>query len=248
MTKSNELQLSLRETRMLLERIFQHVGIAEGLLHSVKDCALYSAALGLTSCDELTRHVPALEQCAPQRMRVLTEDADAVHIDAGGQHAWIVAESALDLAIDRFRRTGAAQVRVSNAREPKELGVVAGLAEAHGLSASAQTQADGTVVISVGPRDAARQTLLDLVRREGLPATHEAWSELLELSKKALAPDSPLSRTHNGDIMVRPDGTVVGRRDEEYGDMDLSLLVNAGFGNTQAPPVAGKRADGRKVS
>jgi hypothetical protein len=89
--------------------------------------------------------------------------------------------------------------------------------------------------------------VLDRVRRQGLPTTCGAWEAMLALSKKALAPDSPLSRTHNGDIMVRPDGTVVGRRDEEYADMDLALLINAGTADTPAAPAADARAAGRKT-
>jgi hypothetical protein len=246
MSPSTELPLSLRESRMLLERVFQHLGVDDGLLHSVKDCALYSAALGLTPFAELHRHFPMVQDFAPQRMRLL-DDGELPRVDAGGQHAWIVAESVLDLAIDRYRRTGAAKVGVSNVGEPKELGVVAGLAEAHGLAASVQVDANGTATVIMGPREAIRQTVLDRVRRQGLPTTCGAWEAMLALSKKALAPDSPLSRTHNGDIMVRPDGTVVGRRDEEYADMDLALLVNAGTADTPAAPAADARTAGRKT-
>lgn len=224
MRGAQTINLSLRETRLLLERIFQHLGVEDCLLHSVKDAAMYSVALKISDFGGLFDHFDAVSDFAPHRMRLV--DGEAIDtLDAGGQHAWIVAEPALALLVSSHRhRTGSAVV-VRNATAPRELGVIAGLAEKFGIVAEISNHADGSVEIRARTADPIKPKILAFIQREGLSTTYGLWERLLDLSKKALAPDSPLSRTHNGDIIVRPDGKIIGRRDEEFSDMDPKLLV-----------------------
>ncbi|MGO4842036.1 hypothetical protein AB4144_58215, partial [Rhizobiaceae sp. 2RAB30] len=112
-----------------------------------------------------------------------------IRLDAGGRHAWLVAEPALDLAIDEYRRRGAGAVTVANVAEPTELGVVCAIAEKHDLSGVTTAGPDGSVRIEVAARDSSRQTVLDRVRRQGIPVRRDLWFHLFHLSSNALAED-----------------------------------------------------------
>jgi hypothetical protein len=236
MAGSQTIHLSLRESRMLLERIFQHIGVADCLLHSVKDAALYSAALDITPLARVFVHLDQIAQFAPQRMRLLESERDEVDpadvLDACGQHAWIAAEPALALLVAAYRRGKKPVVIVRNAAAPAELAVISGLAEIYDIAVDVIPLSDVAVELRARKPDLGVRKVLTRIQHDGLATTHDGWEKLLDLSKKALAPDSVLSRTHNGDIIVRPDGTVIGRRDEEFSEFDPSLLVGA----PQEPP------------
>jgi hypothetical protein len=242
MSGPETIHLSLRESRMLLERIFQHIGVADCLLHSVKDAALYSAALNITPLGRVFDHLEQVADFAPQRMRLLEGardgDGDPIDVlDAGGQHAWIAAEPALALLVSAHRQGEKPVVIVRNATAPEEFGVVSGLVEIYDIAADVRPLSDGAIEIRARKPDLGVRKILTRIQHDGLPTTHQVWEKLLELSKKALAPDSVLSRTHNGDIIVRPDGTVIGRRDEEFSEFDPTLLIDKGQELQSGAPV-----------
>jgi hypothetical protein len=214
---------SLRENRLVMERLVQWKGVQPGLIHSVTDCAVYAIALGLVSHPDIIAQLDKVHAgTGPVR---LSDGPDGLVIDAGGRHAWIVAESVVDVAIDSFRRTGAARVAVINVTEPLLLGVIAAIAEKHGLSATATLEADGSTQLGIAPRKAADPMVLDQIRRQGLPAKRTEWFELFRLSSNALAEDTPVSRTHTGSYMVLPDGTIVGSKPSEVAEEDVTLLT-----------------------
>ncbi|BCH28997.1 hypothetical protein MesoLjLc_09270 [Mesorhizobium sp. L-8-10] len=218
------MNATLRESRMVLERLVQWKGVEPGMIFSVMDCGVYSAALGPSGCEDLERQI-ALLASSPSAPISIIEAGDAIRIDAGGRHAWLIAEPALDLAIDEYRRKGAGAVTVVNAVEPAELRIVAAIAEKHELSATATAGDDGSVRIEVGARDPSRQTVLDRIRRQGIPVRRDLWFHLFHLSSNALAEDTVISRTHTGAFMIKPDGTVVGEHDEEFAHEDISMLT-----------------------
>lgn len=217
------MNATLRESRMVLERLVQWKGVEPGMIFSVMDCGLYSAALGLSGYEDLERQIDLLAAAAAPISMVETDGA--IRIDAGGRHAWLIAEPALDVAIDEYRRKGEGSVTIINVVEPAELGVVAAIAEKHELAAGAAIGADGSARIEVGPRDPARQTVLDRIRREGIPVRRDLWFRLFHLSSNALAEDTVISRTHTGVFMIKPDGTVVGEHEPEFQHEDISMLT-----------------------
>ena len=145
-----------------------------------------------------------------------------LQIDVAGQHPGLVAEALLDIAVERFRLSGRGEVLVCGAVRPSELGVVAGLAEKHGLTAVCSEVAGG-VLLEVRPRPARAESLLDHIRREGHAVAADLWWPLDHASHAALAPDSFESRRHAGTIRVEADGRIVGRNDED--ETDLSMLA-----------------------
>lgn len=216
------LTVSLRECRMVLERLLQHAGVASGVLPAVRDCALYSAALPVGGFAGLERHLDLLRGAAIKPMR-LVDGGPQLRVDCTGQHGWLVADGLLDLAVDAFRRTGAGVVIADHVSEPAELGVVEGLAERYGLTAAMVPHADGGQRLCLDLRPARRPTVLDEVRCNGVAVEAGLWWHLYEASKAALAPDSFESRRHAGTIRIEADGRIVGRNDED--ETDLAMLT-----------------------
>lgn len=216
------LTISLRECRMVLERLLQHAGVDNGLLLAVRDCALYSAALPVSGFAGLERHVDLLRRATVKPMR-LVEEAPLLRVDCAGHHAWLVADGLLDLAVDAFRRTGSATVVADHVSAPVELGVVEGLAERYGLAAAIVPRADGGQRLCLDLRPPRKPTVLDEVRRHGIVVDAALWWRLYEASKAALAPDSFESRRHAGTVRIEADGRIIGRNDED--ETDLTMLT-----------------------
>lgn len=217
-----ELRLTLREIRLIIERLVQAAGVAPGLLFATRDAAAVSAVLPVAGFANLAAEIAALAASSAQPAK-LSEGQDGVlQVDVTGQHPWLVAEALLDLAVEQFRLTGRGEVLARGAVSPRELGVVAGLAEKHGLAATCSDTADG-VLLQVRPRPVEAVSLLDRIRREGCVVEANLWWPLYHASHAALAPDSFESRRHAGTIRVEADGRIVGRNDED--ETDLAMLV-----------------------
>lgn len=216
------MQASLRESRMVLERLVQWKGVEPGMIFSVMDCGLYSAAQGLSGYEGLERQLGLLQAGTGLKLSA-TETSQGLAVDAGGRHAWLVAEALLDLAIDIYRRKGTGRVLATNLTEPSELAVVTSIAQKHGLSAQV-TGIGSTIEILVGAAKPGEPQILDRIQREGIPVRKDLWFHLLAQSSHALAEDTVISRTHTGSFIIRPDGTVEGEDDEAYEEDDLSML------------------------
>jgi hypothetical protein len=236
------MHASLRESRMVVERLCQSIGLQDGVLRSVTDCGVYSAALELSGFAGLERQLERLKTIAPASLSA-EDSGEPIRFDAAGQHAWMVAHPALDLAVAAFRVTGRGVVVIANAAEPDELRVLRALAERHGLSAEVATEVDGRVVARLSDRAAAAPTVLEAIARHGIVVPRDLWFALFHRSHDALAADTVVSRTHTGSIIVRPDGTIIGKEDPEFVDTDLSMLTKE---TIVEPAFARERPDERK--
>jgi hypothetical protein len=218
---SSSLTVSLREMRIVFERLTQVTRVEPGLVPALRDCAIYSAALGLGGFARLKANLEAVKASDPHA--VTLADAKKPVVNGGGQHAWIVAEAVLELAIETLRIDGNGVVTVRNVSEISELKIVEALAQRFGAKASV-TIAAQSAVITVSPATEAYEiAILDTIRRNGLVVDAALWWDLYHSSAEALAPDSYLSRRHAGPIIVEADGKVIGRQDED--ETDFSLLL-----------------------
>jgi hypothetical protein len=215
------LVLSLREMRLIVERLVQAAGTPTGLLPAVRDCAFFSAALPGPGLEDFVGRVEALRASRPAPLRLLA-DEPALDVDCGGQHAWFAAEALLDIAVERFRLTGEGCVIARNLGSADELRVASGLVERYGLRADVAPSEHG-MRLTVRPRAAGLRTLLDVVREGGVAVDPALWWPLYHASHDALAPDSFESRRHAGTIRVEADGRIIGRNDED--ETDLAMLA-----------------------
>ena len=218
---SNSMTVSLREMRMVFERLLQVTRIESGLVPALRDCAVYSAALGLGGFSRLTATLETISKATPKALS-LDVSGDPV-IDCGGQHAWLAADAALELAVENMKTGGSGVVTVRNAKDIGELKVIEALAQRFSLKATVAVDVDRAAIAVTQAPDPDEIALLDKIRRNGVAVDAATWWELYHRSAEALAPDSYLSRRHAGPIIVEADGKVIGRQDED--ETDFSLLL-----------------------
>ncbi|MFT4001162.1 MAG: hypothetical protein QM684_13050 [Rhizobium sp.] len=220
------MTVSLREMRMVFERLLQVTRIESGLVPSLRDCALYSAALGLGGFARLPATLDTLGKADPHALSI-----DGLTIDCGHQHAWLAADAIIDVATESLRTGGEGIVTVHNAADIGELRVVEALAQRFGLKATVRIDAAAATIAVAPATNPMEIALLDTIRRDGVAVDAAHWWTLYHRSAEALAPDSYLSRRHAGPIIVEADGKVIGRQDEDETDFSLLLADAPGIGS-----------------
>ncbi|WP_019173083.1 hypothetical protein [Pseudaminobacter salicylatoxidans] len=228
MTASSQdqfLRVMPREMRLMSERIFSMSGQPKGFFLAVQDMAMYSQKLGLGGFALLEERFESLRSARPEKAAVLSEQGSAMRFDGGGQHAWFVLPALIDLLGELVARFGEAEITVVNVIDPDELKIATGLGGRTGLAVTlgnrATLQARSRPITGDVSQD---DPLLWDVLENGLRIEAGLWWRIYHLAKKALAPDSVVSRRHAGPMIVNPDGTVIGRKDNDD-DTDISFLM-----------------------
>lgn len=126
-TASEPMNLSLREARMMTDRILLQSRIVSGSQQAVRNAILGAEAIGLPALQRLDEAFETIVSgIDPARLSLAyaSEDGSFLSLDAGGEHAWSVGVALLELGVDGARNAGSAVVSVRNIREP---GMLAGL-------------------------------------------------------------------------------------------------------------------------
>jgi hypothetical protein len=236
------ITVSLRESRMVLERLMQVARVDEGLVPALRDCALYSTALGADGFINLPRHLGQLPTGRPSIVSIDTTSEGVSLLRCAGQHAWLVALTLVDLAVDAVQVGRAARFVVEDATEAQELRVATALAQTHDLEATVEPDG-GAQRIEFRAATAQSDSTLERIVREGLRVERAYWWTLFHRANDALAPDSYESRRHAGPIIVDAQGRVIGRTDED--ETDLSLLYT---GSAQAGADAPSTREKKEIS
>jgi hypothetical protein len=128
------IQLSLRETRVVVERILLVAGLPAGAVAPVRDVILDAEALGLGALTYLRDSLHELEVADAARLTVDGSSTDGlINLDCHDQPAIVMAPAVLDLAVGSVHRHGLAVVRVRNVRHPLLLAGLVGSAERHSV-------------------------------------------------------------------------------------------------------------------
>lgn len=224
------IAMSVREARMYVGRILLTCGLPSGSVHAVTECVLASQSAGYGGFAALLRAYGELRMDGFARVHVTDVDPYTLDVDGGEVHAWILAPTLLDLAVDVTRRQGTATLRVRAVRAAGELLILSDLARRHGALVDVAFDAAAiTITVTNGspPRRAEQwDPLLLRALQRGYPVTESLWRDLHALSNGALARDSVVSRRHAGPLILLDDGTVVGRQpsDDDY-DPDMLKSV-----------------------
>ncbi|WP_321788864.1 hypothetical protein [Paraburkholderia sp. J94] len=240
--QSDLITVSLRESRMVLERLMQVARVDEGLVPALRDCALYSTALADDGFIHLTKHLGQLPNEKVSAVSIDTLNDGVRRVRCAGLHAWIVALTLVDLAVDAAQAGRDACFVVEGASEAGELRVAKALAQPHGLEATVEVNGDAQRVSFRTVLSPGQSTLARIVQ-EGLRVERAYWWTLFHRANDALAPDSYESRRHAGPIIVDAQGRVIGRTDED--ETDLSLLYT---GAAQAGPDATSTQENKEIS
>lgn len=217
------LSISVRESRMFVERILLTCRLPSGCVHGIRECVLLSEGLGLGGLRHLLECHAALRMDRFGDLRVEEIAPSALEVDGAGLHAWLLLPTVTDLAVDVARRHGRSTVTMKNLASPGELAVAAALATRHGAVAAV---AGGRIETHNGPRPHGLQQwdpVLHHAVRHGFEVEEGLWREVHRLANTALAPDSVLSRRHAGPVVLRDDGSIQGRLPQDD-DFDINML------------------------
>jgi hypothetical protein len=246
MSAEESVTLLPREIRLVVERLLLLTRLPFGFVPAVRDVVLYSAIAGLGGLPLLLERLEELKAADPRALRVEEPEPGRFAVACGGQHAWVALPSLLDLAAEGVAQHGSAVVTVSDVQDPQELLAAAGLGRRQGLLAFGAIGAARVVApcadgVAPGWLRGAEASatlfaapvtepaglvdpLLARALREGMAVPAGLWWRAHHLSNTALAPDTVESRRHAGPVIVMPDGTVIGRKDNDD-DTDFSLLT-----------------------
>lgn len=207
------LRVMPREMRMMSERILSLTGLPKGFALMIGDVAMVSQGLGLGGFALLEQRLETLRGADP-----LALSWDGQVLDAGGQHAWMVVPSALDLlGLMLAQARSPAEVEVADALDPAELAIAIALGRRVGLEVRLDGHRLSAQAAAVG------DPLLTRLLAEGCAIPADLWWRIYALAQTALTPDSVVSRRHAGPVIVTEDGRIIGRTDNDD-DTDVSFI------------------------
>ena len=227
-TSCESLRIMPREMRMMSERILSLTRLPKGFALMAGDVVMYSEALGLGGFALLEQRLEALLPADPTAISLLSGAGQELVLDAGGQHAWFVVASVLDLLDEALEGQKTAAIKVINCMDPAELAIAAALGRRIGL----EIVVDGAVMTASAAGKAA-DPVLDAVLDEGCAIAADLWWRIYDLAKTALTPESAVSRRHAGPIIVTEDGRIIGRVDNDD-DTDLQFISKISNGPQEA--------------
>lgn len=222
------VDLSVREARMLVDRILLTCGVSAGYLHGVRECILTSQSLRLGGFARLIDITGELRMDGFAALRVVEGRDGELDVDGGGIHAWLLAPTLADLAVEGARRGGAGRITVANVAAIDELQTIAALAHRYGARAQVTLHAAQSATIDThnAPRPTSHERwdpLLHAAIVNGYPIEPPLWRAMHTMSNRALAPDSVVSRRHAGPVILQDDGTIFGRPPSDD-DFDINML------------------------
>ncbi|WP_274424974.1 hypothetical protein [Chelativorans sp. YIM 93263] len=226
------LRIMPREMRMMTERIFSLTNLPKGFVPAAQDVVMISEKLGLGGFAHLEDRVESLKDADLSRIRIASEGDGELCLDGGGQHAWFVALTLVDLMGELVQRSGSARVTVVNTLYPAELQIAVALGSRSGLAVlftgGEEAQLTASAITATGDlrKD---EPLLWALLQDGAQIEPDLWWRIYRLAQKALTPDSVVSRRHAGPLIVNDDGTVIGRKDNDD-ETDISFLTSARSG------------------
>ena len=238
-TTMTTLRIMPREMRLMSERILSLTSLPKGFFLALQDFVMYSQKLSLGGFAMLEARFDTLSGADPSKVKIVGEDGDALELDAGGQHGWVVVPAALDLLGELVARFGQARVTVRNALDAAELKIAEALGRRTGLAVSS----DGSDVVTLtavprplqGAVEHDDPVLWDLLLN-GAQIEPALWWQVYDHARKALAADTVVSRRHAGPMIVNEDGTVIGRKDNDD-ETDVSFLAAPDTKNVQAESI-----------
>ncbi|WP_336204021.1 hypothetical protein [Nonomuraea sp. LPB2021202275-12-8] len=185
------LTVSLRETRVLAERMLLLLGVPKGMVPSVREVIVEAEALGLGGLDFL--------DSGPARSWLPPSLHDRTVVEAHGMPAPYVTPALIDLGVALLHEHGTAKLTLHGVSAPHLLAVLPHAARPYGAAIEVGGD-DRTPVITVthGPVADGLPEHLARAVHEGLTVEAALWWRLYHRSNDALTEDTPISRSHAG--------------------------------------------------
>lgn len=218
------LVASVRECRLVLERLAQVAGLDAGLVPAVRDFVLDAEMAGAGALVAVDREPDLLVPVAgadPGSVAVDDAGEGQLRVDGFGQSTALAGPALFDLLVAAVLAASTATLTAVRIRNP---GFCAGMtvgAHRYGVSVRVQVSGVDTVHLTGAAIPGGRPDpgsspevlagpVLWQALQTGINVSHERWFRLWERANEALAHDSEQSRRHAGPTLILPDGTVVG--------------------------------------
>ncbi|WP_306321952.1 MULTISPECIES: hypothetical protein [unclassified Streptomyces] len=211
------VNVSLRESRLVVGRVLRALGVPRGAVNAARDTTVVADALGLDALRLLHDDAETVRRTAAAHNHRRTEGPDTT-VDARGRHALVAAPDLLDLAVALTHRHVRARVAVLDVVRPELLDVLPVRAAEFGVAVTVSEDGGRRVLECAPLREAAPADPLDHVLRHGLDVSADLWWNLFRLGNEALTPDSALSRQHTGRSVFDESGRIVGEVGEDWAD------------------------------
>ncbi|GAA3285166.1 hypothetical protein [Paenarthrobacter aurescens] len=219
--------MSVRECRLILERLLVASGALPGEVPAARDALLAAEVHGLG----LLQLIHAQPLTLPSKPVRYDEAGPIVVVDGSGRLSALLIPALRDIILER----GTVEISVSNVTAPELLQALDTVPELDSRRISVSVQDSNTVVVSAEPandteaakRRAARTRRITDAHLNGLPVPGVVWLELYQRSNAALLSESAETRSHAGYKDVDETGRIVKQMDDDV-DVEFALQQLAG--------------------
>ncbi|GAA1005123.1 hypothetical protein Aple_036200 [Acrocarpospora pleiomorpha] len=215
------ITLSIRETRLVVERLLQADGLAPGAVPAVRDFVILAQAAGLPALEVLESGLSERDRELHGALRTVRDPAakgTVLVAYCAGQSSYVVAPGLLDLAL---ATPAPVTVRARDVEAPELLAAMEPQAGAHGVRLTV-TCGGGSATITTErgsaprPDDERLRRLLPVTGSapmaraviEGMTVPSELWWRLFRSSARALSEESVTSLKHAGATPVSDTGDI----------------------------------------
>ncbi|MEU9884013.1 hypothetical protein [Sphaerisporangium sp. NPDC051011] len=220
MTTSLSITLSIRETRLVVERLLQADGLAPGAVPAVRDFVILAQAAGLPALEVLESGLSERDRELHGALRTVpvpAAEGTVLVADCAGQSSYVVAPGLFDLAL---ATPAPVTVRARDVEAPDLLAALEPQAGAHGVRLTVTGGGSVTITTERGsaprPDDERLRRLLPVTGSapmaraviEGMTVPSELWWRLFHSSARALSEESVTSLKHAGATPVSDTGDI----------------------------------------
>ncbi|MGO4145108.1 hypothetical protein AB4Y77_08495 [Paenarthrobacter sp. YAF11_1] len=219
--------MSVRECRLILERLLVASGSLPGEVPAARDALLAAEVHGLGLLHLIHAHPLSL----PGEPVHYDETGPAVVVDGAGRLSALLIPALRDIILERVT----VDISVRNISAPELLQALDSVPELDSSRISVSVAADSGAVVSALPADdveaaarrAARTQRITDAHLNGLPVPGVVWLELYQRSNAALLGESAETRSHAGYKDVDETGRIVKQMDDDV-DVEFALQQLAG--------------------
>jgi hypothetical protein len=222
--------MSVRECRLILERLLVAAAVPAGAVLALREALLDAELGGLRLLELLHREPSLLDAAAVKPLRSEGSNGE-LHIDAGGQFSLFAAPAILDLIAEHCAVEGVCRLRVTGLEQPALLDSLAVSGRRRGFEVTARIDSETTAVLHAQPTGVQDDRELESALRDGITVDGEVWLDLYLRSNHALVPDSRATRAHAGHLDVDEHGRIVKPMDD---DVDVEHALARMIGNRSA--------------
>ena len=218
--------MSVRECRLILERLLVAAGARPGEVPAARDALLTTEIHGQNVLQLIHQHPLAI----PEQPVNYDEAQPTVLANGFGRLSALLIPALRDIILER----GTVEISICNVQTPQLLHALNAVPELDASSIivtacedSARVKATPADQTETASRQSARIERLKAAHLNGLPVPGAVWLDLYQRSNGALLSESPQTRRHAGYKDVDETGRIVKQMDDDV-DVEFALQQLAG--------------------